>query len=103
VRGLQPLPAWQAEEALRGLQLLPAWQAEKPLRGLHGLPTWQAETQLRGLQRLPAQQVEKQVRRVSTNIPVDRTRAARAVHLITVAASRMSHRESLDYVLPSVV
>ena len=83
-------------------EALLTWQAEKQLRGLQPLPAWQGEIQLRGLQPLPARQVEKQVR-VSTNIPVDRTRAARAVHLITVAASRMSHRESLDYVLPSVV
>ena len=85
-----------------GKEAVFARQGEKQLRGLQPLPAWQAEKQLRGLQRLPAQQVEKQVR-VSTNIPVDRTRAVRAVHLITVAASRMSHRESLDYVLPSVV
>jgi hypothetical protein len=34
LRGLQPLPAWQAETLLRGLQPLPAWQAETALHSV---------------------------------------------------------------------
>jgi hypothetical protein len=37
VRGLQRLPAWQAEEEMRGLQRLPAWQAEIQLRGVQSV------------------------------------------------------------------
>jgi hypothetical protein len=64
VRGLQPLPAWQAETQMRELQPLPAWQAEKQLRELQPLPAWQAERQLRGLQPVSAWQAEKQLRDV---------------------------------------
>ena len=32
MRGLHPVPAWQAETQLRGLQPVPAWQAETQLR-----------------------------------------------------------------------
>jgi hypothetical protein len=42
----QAVLAREAETQLRGLQRLPAWQAEKQLRGIcSGLPAWEGEKQ----------------------------------------------------------
>jgi hypothetical protein len=62
LRGLQPLPSREGEKQVLSVQPLPSREAEKELRGLHPLPSWQGEKELRGVHPLPLLEGEKELR-----------------------------------------